>query len=111
MLVSWTDVAKFYRVGGGGGHKLQITDATLTVNCGTLMPTPAPTTPAPTQVPVHKTHRRESSTHRLIYAQAAADADADAGSDARSDARSDAGSDADADARSDAGSDARSDTG
>lgn len=39
----WTDVAKFYRVGGGGGHKLQITDATLTVNCGTLMPTPAPT--------------------------------------------------------------------
>ena len=28
-----TDVAKFYRVGGGGGHKLQIKDATLTVNC------------------------------------------------------------------------------
>ena len=29
----WTDVANFYRVGGGGGHKLWIKDATLTVNC------------------------------------------------------------------------------
>ncbi len=33
---------------------------------------------------------RAPSTHRLIYAQAAADADADAGSDACSDAGSDA---------------------
>ena len=41
---------------------------------------------------------RAPSTHRLIYAQAAADADADAGSDAGSDARADAGSDARADA-------------
>ena len=38
------------------------------------------------QVPVHKSHRRESSTHRLIYAQAAADAGSDAGSDAAADA-------------------------
>ena len=36
-----------------------------------------------------KSHRRESSTHRLIYAQAAADADADAAADAVSDARAD----------------------
>ena len=48
---------------------------------------------------------RAPSTHRLIYAQAAADADADAGSDACSDAGPDAGSDA----RSDAGPDARAD--
>ena len=54
------------------------------------------------QVPVHKSHRHESSTHRLIYAQAAADADADAGSDARSDADADAAADAGSDAGSDA---------
>ena len=35
-------------------------------------------TPKPTQVPVHKSHRRESSTHCLICAQADADAQADA---------------------------------
>ena len=45
-----------------------------------------------------KSHRRKSSTHRVIYAQAAADADADAGSDACSDAGSDASSDARPDA-------------
>ena len=56
-----------------------------------------------------KSHRRESSTHRLIYAQAAADADADAGSDARSDAGSDACSDARADADADAAADDVSD--
>ena len=45
----WTDVLSLYRVGGGGGHRLEIKDATLTVNCGS---TSAPTsTPAPTPRP------------------------------------------------------------